>query len=137
MKLKDLIENVRRDKDNESYVNLDVLAQHFEMYNFDFWDEQDKLKAYWAGSHICTDTEVGVRIYYFYGEPVAISSQKGRKCQEDFEWVSHADFATVKEYLESINKDENEIDYDLLDEDEDVGEMYLEDDGKGCAWRVQ
>ncbi len=45
---------------------------------------------------VCTDTTVGLRFYFLGDECVCASFQPGRKCDEQFEWVSQEAYNKVK-----------------------------------------
>ena len=46
----------------------------------------NKLTYYWASRWQCTDSWVGIRLYFYEGEFVAVSSQSARKSHENFDW---------------------------------------------------
>lgn len=59
---------------------------------------------------ICTDTQVGLRFYFLDGEFLMCSYQRGRKCDEEFEFVSNEMFLKLRDYiLKQFNKMETEI----------------------------
>lgn len=64
---------------------------------------------------ICTDTEVGIRVWYFDNKPVCISWQSYRKSNETFGWISKEDFENVRKYAISLLKD-NEFEVDIIDD---------------------
>lgn len=122
MKLKDIIKQVSKSKEFESEVwNIT------EMFNlnlsFDTFDKQDRLKAYFIGNWYCTDSRVGFRVYFMDDEPVAVSSQMGRKCDEDFEWVSKEAFLKVFHFILSFKLEENHA-FKLIDMEEDIDPYY-------------
>lgn len=124
MKLIDIINRLDKSEDNESYIDIQELA-----YNeFDLsirYIEKHKLKAYWIGGWYCTCEYVGYRVYFFDNEPVAISIQKARKCDEEFKWFSEELAMKVKKYLlDLVIEEEVEDRYDICDINEDIGESY-------------
>lgn len=125
MKIRDIINNVVRTKDNEEWLDTQEIAQEFELFNipYSYNDDEKPLKAYWAAHHLCTDTWVGIRVYYFHDKPVAISQQTCRKGDEDFEWVSEESYKSVRNWLLSLSEEED-VRYKITDLDEDMGDGY-------------
>ena len=133
MLLKDLISRIVKTKENEHWVDVDKVAAELEIFGLCYYDDQDRLKAYWAGSHICTDTMVGVRVYFFDDEPCAISCQDARKNDEIFEWVSHEVVTKVKAWIMTLLIDDKPT-YTLMDMNQEIGEYYDENDKQ--PWNV-
>ena len=124
MKLIDIANKINKSEKNESYVDTDQFSSEFN-YEFD-WIKQDRLKAYWIGNWYCTDSYVGYRMYFLDDGPVAISSQMGRKCNENFEWFSKELAWKVREYLISImpKVEEDELNITIGNINEEVGNGY-------------
>lgn len=122
MKIKKIFRDINKSEDNKSYIDMDIIAEQFNV-QFDCYGKEydERLKAYWAARHICTDTWVGVRVYYFDDEPAALSWQFARKSSEDFQWVSNKIANKVKDWILSLSDD---IDVALIDMDEDYGDGY-------------
>lgn len=115
---------IDKSKSNEAYVDITDFDDEFN-FNFDYI-EQERLKAYWIGNWYCTDSYVGWRMYFLDEEPVAVSSQLGRKSSETFEWFSRELALKVKAYLISImvKQNEDELNIKLCNLNEDVGDSY-------------
>lgn len=123
MKLIDIAKKIDKSKKNESSVDTMAFSSEFN-YEFDYI-EQDRLKCYWIGNWYCTDSYVGYRMYFLDDEPVAVSTQQGRKCNEGFEWFSRELAIKVRDYLISIMpKQEDELNFKLCDINEDIGDGY-------------
>ena len=124
MKLIDIANKIDKSNKNESYVNTDQFSSELN-YEFD-WIEQDRLKAYWIGNWYCTDSYVGYRMYFLDDEPVAFSTQVGRKCNEIFNWFSKELALKTRDYLISImpNNKEDDLNFNLCDINKDVGGNY-------------
>lgn len=123
MKLIEISNKIDKSNRNESYVDVTDFTREFQ-YDFDYI-EQDRLKAYWIGNWYCTDSYVGYRMYFFDGEPVAISSQLGRKSDEEFEWFSEELALKVRDYLISLMiKKEVQLNFDICDPNEEIGDGY-------------
>lgn len=62
MKLKEIIEKIDRETQNEEEVDTVNLG---EMFGLNLgWVVQERLKSYWVSKWICTDTWVGQKVYF-------------------------------------------------------------------------
>ena len=124
MKIKDLIKNVNKTKQFEDKIFIgDFAEKAFDLQYIQNWDDQTRLIAYYLGNWYCTDSCVGYKIYFFDDKPVAVSSQLGRKCTEEIEWISKEDFKTVKDYIMSF-AEEFEDSPSIVDLEQDFGTEY-------------
>lgn len=126
MKIKDIVKQVKKTDTNKIGLSASEFAHHFNWSEFDFdYKEQDRLVGYFLSLWYCTDSFVGIRVYFLDNEPVAISSQWGRKCSEDFEWMSKEAYHKVREYVKSFMKENNDDDHiTLADLEQDLGNTY-------------
>lgn len=123
MKIKDIITKVNKSKQFEDKIFIGAIAQQLNMGYVDNYDDQDRLTSYWIGSWYCTDSYVGYKVYFFDNEPVAISSQTGRKMDEEIEWLSKEAYKKVKEYVLTFVVAEEDTP-PLANMDEELGESY-------------
>lgn len=123
MKLVDIAYKIDKSENNEDCINTDALSSEFEI-NFPLVINPNRIKVYWIGNWYCTDTWVGYRMYFFDGEPVAVSEQIGRKCIEDFKWFSEEAAYKVRDYLISLMDKDEEPHIKTIDINEDVGDSY-------------
>lgn len=120
---RELINNVDRSESNRDYLNMDELQREFNL-----WDNlteaayQDDLplKMYYLAKSFDTDSYIGYRVYYFDNEPVCFSNQRGRKCNEDFEWVSESAYNKVYSWFTTLIDKPNNIDNITILSDEDL-----------------
>jgi len=61
-----------------------------------------RMRAVAVNKWYCTDTWVGVYAYYFDGEFVALSFQRGRKWETSFRWVDIMEANRVYSYIRSL-----------------------------------
>lgn len=131
MKIKDIIANLDKTEANRcDGVTYDM--EHFiSELDLSCWDvrqsrEKPSLKSYWLCNHYCTDSYVGLRGYFLNEEFVCLTMQKGRKCNEIFEWVSVEAQVKVREYILSLDEEDNfePATEGLIDMEEDLGEGY-------------
>lgn len=105
MNIKDVIKKIdRNNKKLEAHVGWDDLLSDLQINEWGFWSDESDLKAYWIRCWYCTDSYVGIKAYFLKGKFVAISSQYGRKSNEDFEFDSEKAFYRVRKYVLSLIK---------------------------------
>lgn len=122
MKLKDILDKVDKSENFKSSVYIAEIAEDMDL-EIQNYDNQDRLISYFIGNWYCTDSYVGYKVYFFDDEPVAISSQMGRKCDENIEWVSKEQYDKVRDYVLTFQEDE-EPTITLCDMGEEIGEAY-------------
>lgn len=131
MKLIDLVNNVDKSENNECTgirYDLESFINDLE-YSPNNWslsqpDDNIQLRCYWAANHICTDTWVGIRLYFLNDVFVALSTQNGRKCDEIIEWKDKESATAVLDFIKSIDEPEEVPDFKPMNLDEDIGDGY-------------
>ena len=123
MKLIDIANKIDKSQKNESYVDIEDFNSEFD-FDFGFNLQQDKIKCYWIGNWYCTNSYVGYRMYFLDDEPVAFSIQNGRKSSEEFKWFSKELALKVKDYLISLMPNDNELNIELCDVNDDIGDSF-------------
>lgn len=123
MNLRQLVLKVDTNPLNEAYVNWEDLSLLLGVYGLR-WSDDTRLKAYWLSTWICTDTQVGIKVYILNTMVVAVSNQPFRKSSEEFKFVSLDAAVDVKNYLLSLlNTDDLEV--ELWDGDKEMGEGFV------------
>lgn len=124
MKLSELIHKVDRSDRNSSSADIDEFSRAVDLPAYIGWHEEfdKRVKGYFLIRWYCTDTWVGYRIYFMDDEPVAISSQTGRKSDEEIEFVSIEAAQKVKDFIKSLDGEE-EFSPPLADMDEDIPDL--------------
>ena len=123
MKIRDIIKIVNKDKKFTDTIYIgDIARKEFNIDNADNYDDQTRLISYYVGNWHCTDSTVGYKVYFFDGVPVAISSQLGRKQDENIEWFSKEAYNTVKDYVVSFVVYHDSI--AICDMDEELRDSY-------------
>lgn len=123
MKLIDIANKIDKSKENEDWIDITEFAREFDI-DLD-WVEQDRVKAFWFGKWLCTDTIVGYKMYFFDDKPIAFSFQRGRKWDEEMRWFSEDSAKQVKDYLITlITEKDEELNIDICDINEEVGDSY-------------
>lgn len=127
MKIKDVIKNISKEKSNEDWVDIPEFAWNNFDLNVDYdcimETKQDRLKCYWLYKWYCTDTYVGCKVYFLDSEAVAISTQRGRKYDEEIEWLSEESALKVRDYLISFTLKESTT-FNICDLEKDIGDSF-------------
>lgn len=116
LNFQEILKTIDQSKMVTDYVYYgDMMDKEFEMYDYIGSHEPHLVYCYYH-SWICTDTEVGLRVWYIKDDdedrpyhPVCISFKPYRKYDEVFYWMSNLDRQTVKDYLQSLVKDNAEF----------------------------
>lgn len=124
MKLSELIHKVDRSDHNSSSADIDDFSRALDLDNHIVWHQEfdKRVKGHFLVRWHCTDTWVGYRVYFMDDEPIAISRQRGRKCDEEIEFVSLEAAQKVKDFIKSLEGEE-EFNPTLADMDEEITKL--------------
>lgn len=103
---------------------VNTLKEQFALWD---WIDSDKdygFREFWLARHLCTDTHVGVKAYYWNNKLICISHQAARKSDENFEWVSKEVYQEVGQYIRSLVEDDETFEVDLLNLEEELPDYY-------------
>lgn len=112
-------------EDFSQELGLNVYTGHHEF--------EQRVKKYWIHSWYCTDTWVGLAAYFMDDELICVTVQKGRKWDEEFQWVSKEAALKVRDFILDIDKDDSR-EVSLLNLDEDLS--GLAEDGERVTYSV-
>lgn len=119
----EIAQRIDKSPSNEDWINTEEIGN--ELGVDISYVNQERLKAYWLGSWQCTDTTVGYKVYFLDDEPVAFSSQSGRKSDEYFKWFGLDNAQKVKEYLLSLLlEEESKLNIEVCDLNDELGIGY-------------
>lgn len=130
MKLLDAIYNVDRSEKNTSYEPSDGVFKPFGIY--DTYDELDydrimadkSFSSHYLIRWNCTDTWVGLRVFYIRNQPVAYSTQSARKNSEDFVFIDDVGVEMIKDFIAEYRKFPEHSDLTFLDPKEEIDDTY-------------
>jgi hypothetical protein len=90
MKWHDAIANLDTSEKNTNAVYMETFETVFNNGSRYFWPREfaARVKKHWINSWVCTGATVGLAVYTFDGEPIAISTQVGKKHKEEIEFIS-------------------------------------------------
>lgn len=133
MKLIDIINNVINTEDNQNSINTSSLYEEILENSWPSLKDnaeveiKSTIKEYWVQYWYCTDTYVGFSVMFFNDKPVAYISQKGRKWDREYYWLSKEAYNEVSNYLRSFIVIEENNNITILSEEnkqENIGEFY-------------
>lgn len=125
MKIIDIANRIDKSERNEDWIDITSLAQ--DEFNISLYDypQQSRLKCYWVSKWCCTDTYVGIRIYFLDDKAVGISKQDARKSDEYINWFSKEAAIKVRDFILTLFcEKEEEEEFNLCDINEDIGDNY-------------
>lgn len=103
--------------EREGVYFLEMCESEFEIFEFLTQPKKNERLTYcYYHRWICTDTEVGIRVWYFDNEPACISWKSYRKSDEVFGWISEEKFNKVKNYAVSL-KEEDDFEVNIIDDE--------------------
>lgn len=125
MKLRELIQKVDRSTKNEDAADIDAFCQALDINEWLGWnkDFDERVKGYALTQWLCTDTHVGMNVYYMDDRPVAVSTQSARKSDVRISFVSLEAAQQVKDFILSL-VGADELNPTLCDLEEECGEDY-------------
>jgi hypothetical protein len=120
MNIEQLLINIDRTKMERKWVDIyDMCEREFDIYEH-IEQPEDNVRLTYCYYHrwICTDTEVGIRVWYLDGVPVCVSWKPYRKSNEEYGWINEESFHNVRKYLESLREKETMQVQNILENDE-------------------
>ena len=126
MKMREIIQKVDRSVNNTDEAHMGDFMHVLNIGGYEWADEFGaRVKKHALIEWICTDTWVGVHVYYMDDEPVAISVQTARKNDKEFEFVSQEAADKVRNFINEIVAKEESNHIDLIDLDKEFGEPFF------------
>ena len=87
----------------EKFLDLDGICDELDIYEYVYQPEENQKLTYcFYQKWICSDTEVGIKVWYLDNKPVCISWKEDWKCRESFGWISSDSFFNTRTYLRSL-----------------------------------
>ena len=112
MTVQKMLETIDLSKMERDYVDISSMCEiEFGIYDY-IEQPSDNIRLTYCYYHrwICTDTEVGIRVWYLDDVPVCISHQPYRKYNESYEWMSDDGRNRVYDYIKSLMDDDMQFD---------------------------
>jgi len=130
--IKDLIELVKNQNivPGDTYVSSVSDADisiFMDMFDIPYcnWNSEfsNRVKQHWVKSWICTDTRVGISLYSFDGEFIAISCQRARKSDEEIFFFNKEHGIALKKYCLEIYESTYDSDFPVISIDADASDI--------------
>lgn len=129
MKIIETIKRVDRSDKNLVWPDLDEFCEEFGIYRDDYiakaYDKfAERVKGYHLTKWMCTDTWVGLVVYFLDDEPIAISYQTARKSEKRYTFVNSESADKLMNFILSLLKEDNRNLVEILNLDDEIDEFY-------------
>lgn len=126
MKLRELIAKVDRSAKNEDAADIDTFCQALDINEWLGWDKRfdERVKGYALTQWLCTDTPVGMNVYFMDDEPIAVSTQSARKSDVYIRFVSEEAALKVRDFILSLVKEDEKFYPTIAALDDEYGDSY-------------
>lgn len=129
MKLRELIANVDKSEQNEDWYGYidDSMISSLSLGCMGVYQIEGKprLQCYWVSKWLCSDTHCGIRAFFLDNEFIGIATQRARRDDVVFEYISNTVKAKLRAYIMELTDygehDEEEI---MLDLDREMGDGF-------------
>lgn len=123
----DILKGFNRETAVEGSANHERFADLFDMWLC--WSEEfdARMKKYFApeATWVCTDTRVGLAVYFLDGEMVAVSFQNARQSDENIQFLTYADAAKVRRFLQELRAFDNCSEIPVLEGDREIHSSWF------------
>jgi len=129
--ISEILKTIDTSKMERTYADFHSMCEsEFDIFEY---IQQDEMRLTYCYYHTwqCTDTYVGIRVWYFDNKPVCISYKPYRKSDENFYWLSVEDFTETHQYALSLM--DNRIDT-RISTVQDIEEDFVET-AKGIQYK--
>lgn len=133
MKLRDVILNLDKSYSNQEWYGYidDSMIASLGLGCMGVYQVEDNLRltCYWVSKWLCTDTHCGIRAFFLDDEFIGIVTQRSRRDDQVFEYISTAVKAKLRAYImELTDYGEHDEEETMLNLDREMG------DGFTVAW---
>lgn len=120
--IKKILKTIDTSKMETKWVDIyEMCTSEFNIHEYLEQPKDNKRLTYcYYHRWICTDTEVGIKVWFFDNWPVCISWKPYRKSNETFGWLSKEGFEKVWNYANSLKQ--KDFDITIID-DETIGDV--------------
>jgi hypothetical protein len=121
MKVKEILEKVQRPAPDD-FSDITPILEELEIHGE--WLQTPRIVYRFISSWLCTDTIVGMRVWWLDDDIIAISSQTARKNSHEFYWISKEKRQTTLTFLQTLLAETKEPGFSLLDPEEELGDGF-------------
>lgn len=123
MLMKDIIKKFKRSPSHEVYIDFEDIAEDIGMsLDFDYHELNilgSRFKSYWWQRWRCTDTIVGIKLYYLDDVFVLMSLKTSRSSPTTFKWSNKESRDKIKSELLKCLKEPADNEFETIDFNED------------------
>jgi hypothetical protein len=125
MNAHEILKTIDTSKMEIKFVDFhEMCEKQFEIYEFLTQPDNPRLTYCYYHRWICTDTEVGIRVWYLDDKPVCISFKPYRKYDESFYWIDNNSFEETFRYAISLKQDEKPT-YQTIQDMADIADQAV------------
>ena len=130
MTFQELLDSIDLTKLEPASNHLDIFENDLNTGTYMSWSEDfgQRVQVTPVNTWICTDTEVGLYVFFMDMQPVAVSYKNARRNDTNVYWLDEEAPGKMREFIRSL---EEGPDYLKLGLDEDVPALWLV---KGGSW---
>lgn len=133
MKMHELFSQIDQSPSNLCYDDTELWANQFDLSALWDWNMSEQLsthlKGYWVAKWVCTDTWVGLVLWFLDGQPLGTTYKGARKNDYQIEFVSEEAAENLRTLMLHIINTSNKRTVSLIDMNEEVGDYYTVDYG--------
>lgn len=120
MNAQEILKTIDTSKMERTYVDFyEMCEREFEIYEH-LQQKEQRLTYCYYHTWQCTDTFVGIRVWYLDDKPVCISFKPYRKYYEKFYWLDNSSYEEVFRYALSLKMDESSPEFKTI---QDMGDL--------------
>lgn len=120
--------DIINDLEFDSWANIDDFAYILGIDSYSYFEEwENRVKKYFVrgANWICTDTRVGLSVYKFDNDVIAVSSQSGRKNHEHIYFISIEAAAKIKGFILHL---QNNKEYPIINLNDGIDPCWYNQD---------
>jgi hypothetical protein len=125
IKLSELVANIDKSEKNKIVADLTEFAEEFSIYNTsDYSRFENHVVGYWIQKWYCTDTYVGIAVYFFNDDFLCVTRQDGRKCDVDYYFANDDILKKFYDFLRTFDENNPLLGKILIDKDIEFDKYY-------------
>ena len=104
LKLSELVEKIDKSYKNEAFIDFEDFSEFVPTHKLDYdkISEQTRLKACWVYNYLEDYEDVGGKVYFLDGKPIAISAQLYKKSDVEIGFFSDECFKLFIDYINTF-----------------------------------
>jgi len=125
MNAHEILKTIDTSKMERSFVDFEEMcSSEFDIHEWLSQPEKSRLTYCYYHTWMCTDTYVGIRVWYLDDKPVCISFKPYRKYDESFYWIDNNSFDETFRYALSLKENEKPV-YQTIQDMADIADQAV------------